>query len=376
MDISIIDFGGRFAGPALGFLAQGHRVAYFRCGPRHPQESLLARLGWEVDAPQIEADVVIMAASFADEAWAYEVGLQREAPLAPDDPFFHSVNPLQRRVRDRHLEKLLRKARLVVMVDMSDVADLLDPFFAGIGHAHFKRELPFYGLGGDVQSFPFIYHPGLLSMEWGVGLKNVELPADARRRRRELLFVGTIRHWRYFGRRRHMLEAFMRRHPQLPVRVVEEPLNILDAWKALQLCWGGLYMQGRGELCQRLHELSALAVPAIAAAELTIQVPDEWRRVLPTDPHDMVSPATMLDFYQKYYHPIRAAQWILDRLKAPRKAAEPPARPPPAGLVTPKNAHLDLGPADLDVPDEFEIVDDERDLSEEPARRRPERRNP
>lgn len=318
MDISILDFGGNFAGPALGFLAQGHKVSYFRRGPRQPQESLLARLGWEVDEPVFEADLVVYAASFADEQWAYEVGIQREAPLAPEDPFFHSINPLQRRVRDRYLEPKLEKAQCLVMVDMSDAGEIIDPFYVNVGHCHFKREIPFYGYDTDVEvhPFPFLYHPGLLSMEWGVGLKNFELPLEARRKRKEILFTGTVDHWRYFGRRRLLLEQFSRAHPDVPVRVVEGTLSMLDVWKALQLSWAGLYLPGRGQLCFRLHELAALGVPAVAAEPFTARLPEEWHRVLPTDPNALAEPIEMLEFYHKHYHPIRAAQWVLDRVES------------------------------------------------------------
>lgn len=324
MDIGILDFGGNFAGPALGLLAQGHEVSYFRTGPRQPQESLLARLGWEVSQPHFRADLVIVAASFADEAWAYELGIQREAPLAPHDPFFFSINPLQRRARDRWLERRLRELEhRLVMVDMSDCGEVLDPFFAAHGTWRFKRELPSYGFETEVMPFPFLYHPSLLSMEWTVGLERMELPLEARQSRDEILFAGTVGHWRYFGRRRMLLDRIKRRFGAEALRVIEGGMTCVEVWNALQLCRAGLYLAGRGELCFRLHECAALGVPLLAAEELTIQVPDAWRRVFPRSLQELRQPAEMLAFYHKHYHPIRAAQYLLDRAGVARSAPMP-----------------------------------------------------
>lgn len=315
MDIGILDFGGNFAGAALGLLAQGFEVSYFRTGPRQPHESLLARLGWEVSEPYFRADLVIVAGSFADEAWAYDLGIQREAPLAPEDPFFFSINPLQRRVRDRWLEPRLRECEhRLAFVDMSDCGEVLDPFFAAHGKWKFKRELPLYGFNVDIVPFPFLYNPTLLSMEWSVGLDRLELPAEARQSRDAIFFAGTIAHWRYFGRRAALLHRFMQRYPRETLRVVQGGMTVLDVWNELQLAKAGLYLPGRGELCFRLHECAAFGVPLVAAEELTISVPDAWRRVLPIDPAHLRSSAEMLAFYHKHYHPIRAAQCLLEHI--------------------------------------------------------------
>ncbi|MCB9880596.1 MAG: hypothetical protein H6832_13810 [Planctomycetes bacterium] len=324
MDIGILDFGGNFAGAALGLLAQGFEVSYFRTGPRKPQESLLARLGWEVSEPYLRADLVIVAGSFADEAWAYELGIQREAPLAPEDPFFFSINPLQRRVRDRWLEPRLRECehRLAV-VDMSDCGEMLDPFLAQHGNWKFKRELPAYGFDVPVEPFPFLYHPTLLTMEWSVGLDRLELPHEARQSRDEIFFAGTLQHWRYFGRRRALIHRFQKRFPRESLRVIENGMTCVEVWNELQLARAGLYLPGRGELCFRLHECAAFGVPLVAAEELSISVPDAWTRMLPTDPSKLRSSAEVLAFYHKHYHPIRAAQWLLERIGLAPSAIAP-----------------------------------------------------
>lgn len=342
MNIGILDFGGNFVGPALGFLAQGHRVSYFcsRAGGRNREDSLLGRLGWEVETPDFNADLVIVAGSFADEAWAYELGIQREAPIAPQDPLFFSINPLQRHVRDRWLEGRLREIQQrLVMVDMSDCGEVLDPFFAEHGSWRFKRELPLYGFGRSTQlhAFPFLYHPALLSVEWTVGLEQVELPLQSRQTRDEIFFAGTLDHWRYFGRRKALVDRFRRRNPQQTLRLQEGGMTCGEIWNELQLAKASLYLPGRGDLCFRLHECAALGVPLVAADELSIQMPDAWQRILPRSCQALRKPLDMLAFYHKHYHPIRAAQWLLDRV-----GVAPNASMPKAGYLDRVGEHADI----------------------------------
>lgn len=330
MDISILDFGGNFAGTALGLSAHGHEVSYYSTPVVDAGESLLGRSGCQVEEPSFDGDLVLVAASFADEAWALELGIQHDAPVAPDDPLFFSINPLQRRVRDAWLEPRLQAIRSrLALVDMSDCGEVLDPFFARHGRWKFKRELPAYGLEvphgeAAITEFPFLYNKLLLNAEWTVGLDQFAVTREERQSQKELLFAGTVDHWRYFGRRRTLLHRFQERYPDAPVDVVTGGMTSREVWTALQRARAGLYLPGRGELCFRLHECAAFGVPLVMADEPTIRIPPAWRAVLPTDPSRICTPAAMLDFYREHYHPVRAAQYLLDRLS------------PTAGPIKPK----------------------------------------
>lgn len=325
MHVSIIDIGGNFAGPALGIRSLGHRVTYFGTGDA--AERLAARLGGRTFAPDWEADLVVYAASFADELWALEVGLQLEAPLSQSDPFFSTINPRQRIVRDRYLGEQLARVPELVLVDMSDTGERIDPLFLELGRHRFKRELPFYVREPEIHPFPFLYHPQLLSCEYERGLESLHVMWEDRGTEPGLLFAGMLDHWRYFGRRRQLFERFRHEHPGLRVEVWDSGRPLREVWEAMQRATGGLYLGGRGELCFRLHELAALGVPALRVEPWGIQVPGAWEEIVPTEPDRLPSPARMLEFYLRHYHPVRAAEWLLGRIAAADPTRRSPATP-------------------------------------------------
>ncbi len=328
MDIGILDFGGNWCGPALGLVLRGHSVRYRPVGGIEAGDPILRRFESGGDPlPPIEqileADLTILSASFADEVWARDVGIQREDPWSPGDPLFPSVNPKQRTVRDAWLEGVLPRARRLALVDMSDEAEP-DPWFLEVGDFRLKRELPLWWEGGGIRSFPFLYHPRLLRVEFEGGLESLRLGEGERAAEDRVFFAGTVRHWRYGGRRLRILEHLRRRHPGLRLEVVEEGFSLRRTWAELQRSRVGLYLPGKGELCFRLHELALFGVPCWAPFEPSIHLPETWRRVLPADLRFLPSPEEMLAFYLREYHPSRAADRLLEALSEDPRSSERP----------------------------------------------------
>ena len=313
MDVSVIDIGGNFIGPALGFELLGHKVSYFSDRHGGPFDFLRSRFSANLEQPLLHANLVIYAASFSDEAWALELDLQLDAPIKADEPFFSTINPGQARIRQKFLLPRLACVPNLVMVDMGDSGDVLDPDFLQFGMAHFKRELPVYGHGAKVQPFPFLYAPGLLDIEWRVELSDLHLPPQKRQQRAGALFAGTIGHWRYFGRRRLLLSRFTTAHPEVQVQLIEGGYSQGRTWELLQEFEYGLYLPGRGDLCFRMHEAGALGVPMLRLQDFDIEVPKSYRQHFPMDPGLLKRPQEMLAFYMSTYHPVHAARWILER---------------------------------------------------------------
>jgi hypothetical protein len=269
------------------------------------------------------APLVIIAASFADETWCRELGIQGEAPVRPEDPLFASINPKQAEFRNRLLEKKLHKIRRLVLVDMSDEGSL-DPWFCAHGDNHFKRELPLWEEQAGVEAFPYLYHPQLLRAEFAGQLDPIRVSPHVFGRLEGAFFGGTLGHWRYGGRRLRILERLRRKYPSIPIQIAQSGLSVLETWKTMQRSQAGLYLPGKGELCFRLHELAALGVPCWAPFEPSIQLPKAWQEVLQPDPGVLALPTQMLSFYLRHYHPTKAADALCESLglQAPVQSLE------------------------------------------------------
>ena len=321
MNIGILDYGGNFCGPALGLALLGHRVHYRGVGGFEPGDPTLlpfapspaAQGGHPSPEAELEpilgAELVILAGSFADEAWCRELGIQGDAPLRPEDPLFASINPRQAEFRNRWLEKRLGRIRRLVLVDMSDEGGL-DPWFLAHGDMRFKRELPLWEEADGVEPFPYLYHPQLLRTEFSAGLDAIRVSPDVLGRGGGVFFGGTLGHWRYGGRRRRVLERARRKYPQIRIEAVESGLSVAQTWERLQWARAGLYLPGKGELCFRLHELAALGVPCWAPFEPSIRLPEAWLEVLRQDPSALAGPTQMLRFYLRHYHPREAGRYL------------------------------------------------------------------
>lgn len=320
MEIGILDYGGNFCGPALGLALRGHRIHYRGIGgfePGDPTLRLFAQGGhpcFEAELePILAAPLVIVSASFADESWCRELGIQGEAPVRPEDPLFSSINPKQAEFRNRWLEKRLKKTRRLVLVDMSDEGRI-DPWFCAFGDLHFKREIPLWEEPEGILPFPYLYHPQLLRTEFSGQLDKIRVSPDVFGSVRGAFFGGTLGHWRYGGRRLRILERVRRSYPEVPIRVAESGLSVLQTWEQMQWTQAGLYLPGKGELCFRLHELAALGVPCWAPFEASIHLPDPWQEVLRSHPGNLLLPTQMLSFYLHHYHPSKAADYFAECL--------------------------------------------------------------
>lgn len=307
MDIGVVDFGGNFLGPALGLAGLGHRVRYEAPGAEALEAPLAQCFVPPAAGGPFDAPLVVVAASFADEAWAAAAGIQSDAPWNPSDPLFRSINPRQRRVRDAWLEERFARVRELVLVDMSDEGEP-DPWFLRHGDRRFKRECPLW-VDAALEPFPFLYHPLLLRVEFLGRDAEFRVGAAEHGAIDAFFFAGTLRHWRYAGRRLRLLER-ARRRTRRRIVVVEEGLTQRETWLALQRHRAGLYLPGKGELCFRLHELAFFGVPSWAPFEPSIRLPDPWRAVLAPDPDALPSPEDMLRFHLEHYHPRRAAARI------------------------------------------------------------------
>ncbi|MEZ5987734.1 MAG: hypothetical protein R3F30_01135 [Planctomycetota bacterium] len=312
MDFAIIDIGGNLVGPTLGLRALGHRVRYWTNGQDPSVRRIAAWLG-AGDGPCLDAEVVVYAASFGDEHDCRLRGLQGDEPWWPDRPLEASVNPRQAEVREAWLDRHLPGPDRLVLVDMGDAACLAPAFTARAG-TRLKRELASpprdAAAPAEVSPFPFLYSPALLEVELAGQLHEVLLDPRERGREPGALFAGTIDHWRYGGLRRRLLDELARARPALPVRVAGD-LPLVEAWRALQRHRIGLSLPGRGELCFRHHELAALGVPALALRPFGIRVPPAYRRAFPLRIEELPGAEDMRWFYDRHYHPRRAAEALL-----------------------------------------------------------------
>ena len=322
MDIGVLDFGGNFVGPTLGLMSLGHQVRWF--GARGVEAPMALTSRDAVAAtPPLDAELLILAASFADESWAAEVGVQLDQPWDPKDPLRASINPQQRPVRDAWIDEYVDQKKLV-LVDVSDCGERLDPWFARRGIVRFQRERPIWDWPVEVEPFPFLYHPQMLELEFGGRLVDIVLSPEVRKDRDEVLFCGTVDHWRYFGSRRReltILESQTLANAGVRVRVVPAGLPPLELWRELQHARAGLYLHGRGQLCFRLHELAILGVPIVSPLPWGIEVPDAWHEILRSDLGDLPAPLEVLSFYHDHYHPSRAAEWLLRGIEAAARPA-------------------------------------------------------
>ncbi len=328
MEIGVLDYGGNFCGPALGLALRGHSVHYRGVGGFEPGDPTLRHFAptapsqgghpcFEAELePILGAPLVIVAASFADETWCRELGIQGEAPVRPEDPLFASINPKQAEFRNRWLESRLGNIRRLVLVDMSDEGEL-DPWFCAHGESQLKRELPLWEERAGVRAFPYLYHPQLLRVEFAGQLDQTRVSPQIFGRVGGAFFGGTLGHWRYGGRRRRILERVRRRYPKIPIQVAESGLTVLETWERMQWAQAGLYLPGKGELCFRLHELAAFGVPCWAPFEPSIQLPEAWLDVFRQDPEALALPTQMLSFYLHHYHPTKAADALCQALGLP-----------------------------------------------------------
>ena len=316
MRIGILDVGGNFFGPSFGFTRLGHEVRYCPVGLADYLTPLAAQHFELCTEPDLDVDLFVYAASFADEAWALQAEIRPDAPVDVDRPLLPSIHPHQALVRQRWIVPRLEGHPALALVDMSDVDFVTDPWFAANGSWRFRRELTAFRQDESVQPFPWLFQPALLWLELTQGLESVTLPLGARELREDLVFAGCVDHWRYRGQRERCLHELRVAHPDRQLRV-ETRLPLQETWRLLQSARAGLYLHGLGQLCFRLHELAALGVPAFAPEPLTIAVPEAWHRVLASDWNALRSSEEMLRFYVQEYHPLHAARFLLDRCAVP-----------------------------------------------------------
>ncbi len=327
MDISVLDIGGNFAGPAIGLRALGHRVLYYRSEP-----SWLSRFRLAVAQPVFDADLVVVAGSFADEQRILTQGAEAPGKLFPDEPLAESPHPAQRAVRDLWLMPRLAATKELVFVDVSDSSDV-DAELLRFGGTYLKRECALGDpLSKEVSPFPFLYHPILLELEWCDRLGGVLVPFEQRQQRNEILFAGMLSHERYANRREELFVRFATENPSVVTRSLHSS-SLGQVWEQLQCARASLYLAGAGQLCFRLHELAALGVPAIMPEPWTIDVPDAWHDILPPTLAQLRSPSDMLRFYRDHYHPKRAAEWLLRVVTTPQGARHASVAPDETGCA-------------------------------------------
>ncbi|MCA8942557.1 MAG: hypothetical protein KDB80_08390, partial [Planctomycetes bacterium] len=310
MRIQVVDVGGNFIGPTLGLLTLGHDVEYFHNGPLRPvlAEAVAAR----TDTPDLAADLVVVAASFGDEMRTRAAGEFGDHPTDPDDPFLSTLNPDQARIRADWLTENLPHASQSVLVDMADDSHWIAPELCELGDVRLKREWRPTHLESNIEAFPFLYHALVLEAEVLDEMDHFLRPPDARERLPCLRFAGAVEHARYAGRRRRWLEQLASLEPNFRVEVVGPRLPAVQTWEALQHGYAGIYLEGTGSLCFRLHEYAALGVPTLAFGFDPSHLPAAWRGVLAGSTTTVKSPVEMLQFYRDHYMPIRAAEWLLE----------------------------------------------------------------
>lgn len=323
MYVSILDLNGFLLGVALGLRELGHRVAYHSgdegLAADHTvtrmRRDLVAQLGPQPGGPDPDADLLVVCDAFADQLHAAAAGLHDAAPFDPAHPLRPSLHPDVRGARAAVLGELLARARgAAVVVDGSDACALRPTAFDAIpGLVCLAREVEADAAPGGWLPFPFLYHPVVLWMEYLRPRSEWFVPLPARLRRWDWVFCGTLSHSRYGGRRAAAVRAMERRFPRARGLVMPEGCTYDRVLAALQSTGSGLDLPGAGELCFRLHEYLALAVPIVRLEPFTHVVPEGLQRLLRAtpDPRDLPSPEEVLATYAECYAPRFAARMLL-----------------------------------------------------------------
>jgi hypothetical protein len=320
MRIGILDVGGNFFGCSWGLTRLGHQVHYCPVGVAPYLEELGKQLFEWRETPDTEVDLFVYAASFVDETWTLDAGIRPDAPVDPRQPLLPSIHPDQALIRRRWLEENLQLRCPLVLVDLSDNDYYQDPWFEQQDVLRLRRELATWRDSDGVLPFPWLYQPSLLWCEIVHGFESLLIHPDQKQQRQELLFAGTVDHWRYRGSRQRALRQLRSRYPEWSLRV-ESQTPLLSVWEQLQQAYAGIYLHGHGQICFRLHELCALAVPALAPELFDVQVPEPWKRILASEIEDLATPNEMFRFYLEEYHPVRAAAALLRAAGAVEEAS-------------------------------------------------------
>lgn len=309
MRISVIDVGGNFCGPSLGLVALGHEVHYFHDGDLRPV--LANAFPHRAQQPVLDADLIVIAASFGDEQRTAENHLYGDQPVDASSPFLSTLNPRQAEIRSAWLARHLPATTPKIVVDMSDDSERLAPSFRDFGDVRFKREWRPEHAAHGIDPFPFLYHALVLEFEvLGERQRFLRTP-DQRANLPCLRFAGNVEHDRYAGQRARWLQQIATLEPDFRVEVVGPNLPVVQTWEALQDGRAGIYLAGTGTLCFRLHEYAAFGVPILAFGFDDSHLPSAWRDVLATSIAQVRSPVEMLQFYRDHYMPVRAAEHLL-----------------------------------------------------------------
>jgi hypothetical protein len=319
MECAVLDIGGNILGPALGLRQLGHRVHYWTNARLDCIRDSAQQAGILSQEPRFEAEVLIYAASFSDEQWASELGIQQDAELRPAEPLFGTIHPGQATYRNRWVASQIPRGQVLVLADMGDTSSTVSSYFRETSAIKLKREMIPGSSDPGVLPFPYLYQPHLLQAEMSGILDRLWGETGAIRQQEtsgEAFFAGTVGHWRYMGKRTSLLAQWQRQNPDLPLRIQEGGLSLLQTWQELQRCDLALSLPGRGELCFRHHELAALGIPALALEDFHIQVPEAWRQAFPLQRSQVLDPTGMRAFYENHYHPMHAATCLVEAIQA------------------------------------------------------------
>ncbi|MCC6670442.1 MAG: hypothetical protein IT458_05230 [Planctomycetes bacterium] len=322
--VSILDLNGFLLGVALGLRELGHRVAYHsgdeglaadHTVTRMRRDLVAQRLGPQPGGPDPDADLLVVCDAFADQLRAAAAGLHDAAPFDPAHPLRPSLNPCVRGARAAVLGELLARARgAAVVVDGSDACAPRPAAFDAIpGLVRLAREVEADAAPGGWLPFPFLYHPVVLWMEYLRPRSEWFVPLPVRLRRWEWVFCGTLSHPRYGGRRAAAVRAMEQRFPRARGLVMPEGCTYDRVLAALQSTGSGLDLPGAGELCFRLHEYLALAVPIVRLEPFSHVVPEGLQRLLRATPEPelLPTPEDVLATYAGSYAPRFAARVLL-----------------------------------------------------------------
>lgn len=323
--ISFLDFTYTLLGPAAALRAAGHTVSVFvPDNPFHTPGAHLAEyhaflldrcFGGGAARPDLDADVVIYGESFSDAYDALLRGYQLDAAL-PEDPLRQSIHPM---ALERRLDLFFGEWAAhpgLVLADMSDLTTPLHPVFRDHPGPRLKRECKPEHLPQGIAPYPFLFHPYLLALEMVGGLEGIRATA-ARQPVRDGWFCGTLRHPRYGSRRDQALVAIADRHPHARLEICSGGMPTsrnLAEMMASRTC---LHPPGRGELCFRGHEASALGVPLLVDEPPAVVMPDAYRGMFHRRMEEIPTRAEVLRAYRETASPARAGETLLAGVNPP-----------------------------------------------------------
>lgn len=307
-------------GVAIGLVELGHRVTYHGPEPWPDEDpGLIARLRAELAARFFgapgrveEPDLLVVWDGIADALHARRTGQNADARFDPARPLRDTTHPAVGPLRLALWRELAHGSGRTVVVDCSDrrAPGLAEVFASWPRTTCCAREVAAGDRDGAVRPLPFLYNPALLWLEkmrprdeWVRPRRSPEL---------DWAFCGTLQHARYGGARRRLLDEVRARWPALR-GATRERCSFLEVLDTLQSARLGLDLPGGGELCFRVHECLALALPILRPWPFEIAMAPGLDRAVVADPAHAPAREEVQRVYEECYQSRVAAEVLLAR---------------------------------------------------------------